>query len=468
MSYPKSRLCGVGFLALCILGAVVFSLATASPNEKRQPLSSDKRIANLIHQLGSKEFATREKAQKALLQIGKPAVEALRKTIRDTTDVEIRRRAKEIIEQVDPGGTRREELKKQRAALRQVVEDVQGVDVKNWAESISNPFTELTDEGKKRLTAEGIDVALLQKMRARYLKGSYGGANAKEFVNPDPDTILIVGKGFCTHGGVYSAGPVLAVENAYFMSRVHVANLLWFVDRAGASDAVTGAPVLAAHGAGVHAVRATPDIRVGDYGWRPPKTFLQPLTAADARNDPPPTAELAKAKKELAEQVKKAGAVDVTQVARKVANPFTALTEEGKTRLKFRGIDPDRLPKLRAVYLTGNYCGAASTDFVNNDPNTVLVIGKGFVTHGRVYSLGPLLASDDAHFMGEVTGADIVWFVDQSFPRGQTRGAPVILAPTAHHSQMGVGTKHIWQGDYGWRAPRDFPAQVKGSADKKN
>jgi hypothetical protein len=160
--------------------------------------------------------------------------------------------------------------------------------------------------------------------------------------------------------------------------------------------------------------------------------------------------------------------VDVAQVAKEVANPFTALTEEGKAKLKFRGVDLDRLPKLKAVFLTGNYCGADSKDFVNTDPDTVLVIGKGFVTHGQVYSLGPVLAVDDAHFMGDVTGADIVWFADQSFPRGHTRGAPVILAPTARHSQMGVATKHIWQGDYGWRAPKDFPGQGKVGADKKN
>jgi hypothetical protein len=447
--------------------AAVLSLAPAADDEQRQP-PSDKEISNLIIQLGDDEFSTREKAQEALLKIGKPALGPLLKAVSDAADVEVRLRAKKIIEQIDPGWTRRRELEETRAALRQAVEAAQGVDVKNWAESVPNPFTELTAEGKKRLTAEGIDVARLQKMRARHLTGSYGGANAKEFVNTDPDTILVVGKGFCTHGGLYSAGPVLAAEDAYFMSRVEVANLLWFVDRAGANGGVTGAPVLAADGAGLHALRAPPDILMGDFGWRPPKDFLQPLTAADAKNDPPPTEELAKAKKELAEQIKKANAVDVTRVAKEVANPFTALTEEGKARLKVRGIDPERLPKLKAVYLTGSFCGADSKDIVNDDPDTVLVIGKGFVTHGQVYSLGPLLAVDDAHFMNDVTGADIVWFVDKSFPRGRTTGAPVILAPTAEHSQMDVGTKHVWQGDYGWRAPKDFPWKAKDGANGKD
>ena len=149
-----------------------------------------------------------------------------------------------------------------------------------------------------------------------------------------------------------------------------------------------------------------------------------------------------------------------------MANPFTALTEEGKTKLKFRGIDPERLPKLKAVYLTGEYCGADSKDFVNNDPDTVLVIGKGFITHGQVYSLGPILAVENAHFMSNVTGADLVWFADESLPRGQTQGAPVLLAPTAHHSGLYPVNKHVWKGDYGWRPPKDWPGKAKEDANK--
>jgi hypothetical protein len=446
---PKNLLWNTILLVVCALAAAVSFHSPASGDEKLQSLPSEKEISNFILQLGDEDFATREKAQKALLRIGTPALEALRKAIRDTTDLEIRRRANEITKQIDPGGARRAELEEKRAALRKDVEALQGVDIKNWAESIANPFTELTEEGKKRLTAESIDVARLKKMRARYLTGSYGGARAKVFVNKDPNTILVVGKEFVTHRGVHSAGPILALENANFMSGVRSADLLWFMDRAGASNSVIGAPVIS-----------------GDDGWRPPKNFLQPLTSADAKNDPPPTEELAKAKKELAERVKKAAAVDVKKFASEVANPFTALTEEGKAKLQVRGIDVDRLPKLKALYLTGNYCGADSKDFVNNDLDTVLVIGKGFITHGQVYSLGPVLATDDAHFMGDVTGADLVWFADQSFPRGKTTGSPVILAPTAEHSQMRVVTRHVWQGDYGWRAPKDFPRQTKERADK--
>jgi hypothetical protein len=444
--------------AIWAVTATIFLIPAAYADEKQSP--TQREITDLIEQLGHDEFTRRLGAQQALQKIGMPASKALEKAIHDTSNLEIRRRATTILGQIDPAW-------KRRSALLKEIEAAKGVDVKNWAESIANPFVKITDEGKKKLAAEGIEVTGLQKMRARYLTGSYAGANGKEFVNTDPDTILVVGKGFCAHKGVSSAGPILAVENAYFMSRVKTANLLWFVDRAGASGGVMGAPVLAAEGAGLHAVRETFGILVGDYGWRSPKSFLQPLTAADAKNDPPPTEELAKAKKEYTELIKNADAVDASKVAKVVANPFTALTEEGKAKLRFRGIDPDRLPKLKALYLTGNFCGAAGQDFVNNDPDTVLVLGKGFITHRDIYSLGPILAVGDAHFMGHVTGADIVWFSDMSFPRGNTRGAPVILGPAATHSQMRIESKQTWHGDYGWRTPKDFMEQAERLTDTK-
>lgn len=275
MSQRRKHLWLASAQMLCALGlAVSIALGPASGDDKRERPPSDKEIARLILQLGDAKFAMREKAQRALLQIGTPAVQALLKAASEG-DLETCMRARQLVEQIDPGWSRRAALEGQRAALRKEIE-------------------------------------------------------------------------------------------------------------------------------------ALP-----------------------------------------------AKAVDVTKFAKKIPNPFTALTDEGKAKLKLRGVDPDPLPKLNAVFLTGRYCGAGSKDFVNNDPNTILVIGKGFITHGQVYSLGPILAVGDAHFMNNVSGADLVWFVDESFPRGQTRGAPVILAPTARHSQMGVVSEHVWQGDYGWRAPKD-------------
>src|SRR5262249_20079410 len=116
MTQPISSPWVTRSVALGALGLVVFTILPVRADEKA-PLS-EKDIANLIRQLGAEEFTTREQAEHALVKIGKPALEALRKTLGNTTDPEVRRRAKAIMEEIDPGGTRREELEKTRAALR--------------------------------------------------------------------------------------------------------------------------------------------------------------------------------------------------------------------------------------------------------------------------------------------------------------------------------------------------------------
>src|SRR5260370_1158000 len=54
------------------------------------------RIAKLIEQLGSKNFTEREKAMKALDEVGAPALEALRKAAK-SNDPEISSRAKKLV-----------------------------------------------------------------------------------------------------------------------------------------------------------------------------------------------------------------------------------------------------------------------------------------------------------------------------------------------------------------------------------
>jgi 2-oxoisovalerate dehydrogenase E1 component len=98
------------------------SLALPAADERREPLATQEEIAKLILKLSHDKFITRESAQRDLLRIGKPALESLQKAIRNTTDPEVLRRAKEIVEQLDPGGARRAELEKTRATVRKAIE----------------------------------------------------------------------------------------------------------------------------------------------------------------------------------------------------------------------------------------------------------------------------------------------------------------------------------------------------------
>jgi hypothetical protein len=439
----------LGFLLIAsVLGAV----------GKEKPPPSAKRIAELVGNLADDEFVVREKAEKALIAIGKPALARLFKAVRTSGDLEVRRRANRIILQIDPGAFRREELEKRREQLRKTVAAARGVDAKNWGEDITNPFTNLTAAGKRKLAAQAVDVDRLPKLRAVLITGSYCGALSKTFVNSDPDTILVLGKGFITHGAVYSMGPVLAVEDAHIMGSLTGADLVWFVERSWPRFSTVGGPLIA--GLEVprpHDDAVTAALIRGDYGWRRPADFLKlPPVKRGAKLPALAVADAAKKRKQLRARITAQQGVSTADVCVPIVNPFTNLTAGGKAKLEARGVDTRRLAKLKAVLLTGNYCGAFAKTFVNRDADTILVIGKGFVTHGDVHSLGPVLAVEDAHFMGDVTGADLVWFVDSSFPRGTTTGLPVILAPTANHGHMHPGSADVWWGDYGWRRPADF------------
>jgi HEAT repeat protein len=60
----------------------------------------EKQIAGLIIQLGDAKFEVREKAQKALIEIGKPALPRLREVAKGP-DVEVAYRAGRIIREIE-------------------------------------------------------------------------------------------------------------------------------------------------------------------------------------------------------------------------------------------------------------------------------------------------------------------------------------------------------------------------------
>ncbi len=339
--------------------------------------------------------------------------------------------------------------KEERARLREqilaekYIDRWRRINAKNWGEDIENPFSNLDEKGKAKLRPLGVDVERLLKLQARLLTGEYRGADMKEFVNKDPDTILVFGKGFKTHGKVYSLGPVLAVKDAE-LYRVVSADLVWCVEKSFFSRHAAGSPLI---------ITGKDD----EYGWRRPPGFPKFVVKDKSEEGNAKANEDSPEKKTLLEQIRLQSGVDVKDVAKRVPNPFTNLTAEGKAKLRARGLSPENLLKLSALFLTGEYFGDNYKDFINRDRDTILVLGKGFATHGHVCSAGPILAIDDAHFMGRVMGADLVWFVDRSFPRHDVVGLPVVFGPTAFPGQVIAKTENLWHGDYGWRRPPNYP-----------
>jgi uncharacterized protein (TIGR03067 family) len=83
-------LCG----AIVLVIAARHEVSSAPPPPAKAPVD---RIADLIQQLGHKEFAKREAAGKELEAIGEPALDGLRKAAAANVDAEIRQRAEKII-----------------------------------------------------------------------------------------------------------------------------------------------------------------------------------------------------------------------------------------------------------------------------------------------------------------------------------------------------------------------------------
>jgi len=142
---------------------------------------------------------------------------------------------------------------------------------------------------------------------------------------------------------------------------------------------------------------------------------------------------------------------DASRWGTDMENPLARVTDRGVEMFAKRGIDIRKMAGFKTVLITGNYCGANSIDLVNTDPEVLLVIGEDFTTHGDLFSLGPVVAMANSHFMGKIISTSLVWCIDESFPRDLTIGFPLVLSDTAETSQIETITKEVWRGDYGLR-----------------
>jgi formylglycine-generating enzyme len=79
---------------------LAFAVAVAAWSACLAAETETERIDRLIRQLGSENFEEREAAGKALEAIGTPALEALRKAASSSSDAEVRRRARQLVEEV--------------------------------------------------------------------------------------------------------------------------------------------------------------------------------------------------------------------------------------------------------------------------------------------------------------------------------------------------------------------------------
>jgi hypothetical protein len=90
------------------LGCVLATQLAAQPNQKdasqpaaKQDAADEKNIRALIVELGDNSFNKREAAQKRLFEIGRPALELLKKAAKENTDLEVRERATELVRKLE-------------------------------------------------------------------------------------------------------------------------------------------------------------------------------------------------------------------------------------------------------------------------------------------------------------------------------------------------------------------------------
>src|SRR5438270_258691 len=88
------------FATLIILAGCLVALAAAQ--EPKPATDTDRKIEQLIEQLGSGKFRVREAAAKELLALGKRAIPALRKAQR-STDPDVRLRAQLLLNEIGSG-----------------------------------------------------------------------------------------------------------------------------------------------------------------------------------------------------------------------------------------------------------------------------------------------------------------------------------------------------------------------------
>src|SRR5437870_4855584 len=117
MSFRLADWCNVGMMF-----AAAFALVAAAPP---QGDPQQKRVAELIDKLGDDDFDRREEAQKELRRIGKPGVKQLARAFSTAGDLEIRKRAGKLLNELDPGFLQREQRKGRRRELAQKIAKVE-------------------------------------------------------------------------------------------------------------------------------------------------------------------------------------------------------------------------------------------------------------------------------------------------------------------------------------------------------
>ena len=96
------------------------------------------------------------------------------------------------------------------------------------SQATRNPFLDAPKSLSAALAKKGINLSVLSRYKAIYLRGEYYGSQARKIINTSPNTVLVIGKGFGSHDPIFSRGPVVVTGNADRLAGIYGNNVVWF------------------------------------------------------------------------------------------------------------------------------------------------------------------------------------------------------------------------------------------------
>jgi hypothetical protein len=247
-----------------------------------------------------------------------------------------------------------------------------------------NPFQSVPSSLYETWKDCGVDVADLMTKPARRLDWDKM-KRVHTVANADSNTVLVVGGRSTGWPEIVSTGPVVLCEELHGLQGVFSDGILWLRDNAAAPVLYAGHPVIAGPhvSSGLDKALLSPVFREPVAGLVPHEDNWTRRLLADEPIE------------EVARRLARYG---------EIVEPEEASSHQELVQL----LGPTRRDGLNAAHpemsgmtikiLRGKHMGSAAINVLQRSTNILLVLDRGFKTHGTVFSAGPVIAVGDNRF----------------------------------------------------------------------
>lgn len=224
----------------------------------------------------------------------------------------------------------------------------------------------------------GVDVAVLMARPARRLEWERL-KQAHTITNPDSNMVLVVGGRSSGWPQIVSMGPVVLCEELRGLTSVFSDGVLWLRDNAAAPVVYAGRPVIAGPhvSSGLDKALLSPVFREPVESRVPHKDDWVRHLLADESID------------EVASRLARFG--EIVEPEEVCSYQMLALLL-GSTRWDRLIAKHPEIAGMTIEIVRGQHMGSATINVVQRSTNILLVLDRGFKTHGSVFSAGPVFA----------------------------------------------------------------------------